>query len=143
MCNARLIISTSHWTLLGDILEATSQAKAARPGRVWLLVLLNRLSIASITSSFFISVCSGDARSDAQLREAFARCMHILWPIGVARISLDTLADCFESICNYLSSNPSKEADVSTEQIVVLVIQSLRQSFGNASNKKKVVWLVY
>ncbi|KAH8120637.1 hypothetical protein DFH11DRAFT_1685876 [Phellopilus nigrolimitatus] len=129
------LLSDSYWSLLGEVLATSPHTQSSRTNRVWLSPLLNRLSVATIATSFFNSVSLSGTGCSEKLAEDFVRCMLVLWPLAATRMNLDALSECFGSVLAYMSSDlafPNRLASV-----CVLVSRSFRQSIGNSSNKKK------
>ncbi|KAI5119926.1 hypothetical protein M0805_000891 [Coniferiporia weirii] len=136
MSGSSAVLSLSYWSLLSELLTAAPQAQASRSSRVWLLPLLNRVSVSTITTTFFISISSGTTCGE-ELAESFVRCMLVLWPLAAARMNVDTLTDCFGAVLTYLSSNTHRSNRLAS--MCTLVVRPFRQSIGNSSNKKKLL----
>lgn len=132
-----------YWSLLAEILVTApphQKTAYARPAKVWLVPLLNRIPFAPVVSTFF-SICMSANHSPSEvLIQLFSRCALVIWPMAVQRTNVDALVDCYSFM---LAISPAYSSEDATEnnftKFIVLVTSSFRSAFSNTTNKKKVV----
>jgi hypothetical protein len=132
------VLDVRLWTLLSDVISTPgllAPAINSRSVKTWLITLLNRIPIVPIILSFLNALASLEAEHRKHLTLAVRRCLVVIWPLGVQKMSADILLDCFGSFQNVFTLC---ETDESLTHIGIDITSSFRTSFGNSSNKKKV-----
>ena len=131
-----------YWALFADIISPidphVQQTVLLRSSKTWLMPLLNHTPFAPIILAFLSSLRSLSTSDRLSLTPVVLRCMLVVWPLSVPKVTSDTLLECFAVVMKILAEDNSVSGDDSLCKIGDIVTASFRNSFGNASNKKKV-----
>lgn len=90
--------------------------------------LLNRTTIAPLTiKSLSLGIL---------LPSVAYQCLAAIWPLSVAKLGLDKLYDVLVAVISR-----GDAADKHCVTLITKVLDSFRNAFGNASNRKKVSYI--
>ncbi|THH21561.1 hypothetical protein EW146_g35 [Bondarzewia mesenterica] len=139
------ILDLRYWELLADILYPRNTAQTfndyARLHKTWLHPLLSRIPIAPIVISLLNLSTTLDDDARTHIYSISCRSISLLWPLAVAKITPDTLLDCFGALLGSLASHDTLRkllAEDGLRKIGNLITASFRIAFSNSSNKKKL-----
>lgn len=129
------MISASH--------DDQSTSKLSRPSKIWLIPLLNRVPIAPIILSSLPIIPKLDLVHRISLVSAIKKCMSIIWPLAIHKITSDTILELFGE---YIKAILDIGLVILTDDDAMMAIGGLingsfKSSLANTSNKKKVTSL--
>ncbi|KAG2075229.1 hypothetical protein BDR04DRAFT_1070464 [Suillus decipiens] len=128
------IIDARYWSLLHKVLDSSVGA-GARSLKVWLGSLLNRTPLAPIIISVLTLLRDLKVAEAKELLVLVRPCFSILWPLGVHKIGVETLLECFGAVLNVSAELVDDEI---LGDICEAILSSYREALGNAGNKKKL-----
>ena len=136
------ILDARYWTLLADIISPidpqVQETAKLRLAKTWLTPLLNRVPIAHIVIAFLSSLTNLSSPDRLRLTPVVRRCLAVVWPLSVPKVTSDVLLECFAGIMKILKEGSGMIGDDSLVIIGEMITASFRSAFENASNKKKV-----
>ncbi|KAI0034913.1 Urb2/Npa2 family-domain-containing protein [Vararia minispora EC-137] len=124
-----------YWELLLDVIRSRSSS-ITTVQKTWLVPLLNRTPIAPIVVSLLDLAARADVVSLQHIIAPASAVLRTLWPLAVPKMSVEILLHCFGAFVA-ATFNISRHLDYFLD-IGKLVSSSLRNSFNNSSNKKKL-----
>jgi hypothetical protein len=130
-----ILLDTRYWALLADIVGPGDHAPPSRPVQMWLLPLLNRISVAATMANILSLLLSHNGQLRHELAPFVRQCFSVIWPLSASKFSFDTVSDCFRSILELVKQGDN---DGCLVQLGSMITSSFRTSLSNASNKKKV-----
>jgi|ERR1700722_3076376 len=131
------LLDTRFWSLLDDILSVKDPTSPIRPTKIWLVPLLNRVSVVPTIVPLLNLLPSLDTKHRQNLIPMICRCYAIIWPLAVQKFGLDALSDCFSAT---LAVSGFCDADESLAQIGLMITSSFQTFLSNVSNHKKVIF---
>lgn len=133
------VLDERYWALLRDVLVDPDTLKL-RPVKAWLVPILQRTPLAPVV----IAALASWVKHASNNIHASAECLSALWPLAAAKLSAETLLDCFAAVIQ-LSIGYSKiqrslgsDAHARINALCQQLLGSYRYALANASNKKKV-----
>jgi hypothetical protein len=104
--------------------------------KIWLVPLLNRTPLAPVVVALLELTFDLDSESLKQLVHCSSAVINALWPLSYAKMTAEALMDCFGSFLVVLPKIADHLGDLLS--VGKLVSSSLKNAYGNSSNKKKV-----
>lgn len=126
------LIDTAHWILATRILRA--------PGDTQLEPITCRISIPNILVLLLETLQSLPNDVQERLLIASLPTFQLLWPITLARTTLESLTDCLWSYIALVGSNTTEMNYTTLSDLTKIVVDGFLSAFNgaNASGKKKV-----
>ncbi|KAJ8084273.1 hypothetical protein PM082_003041 [Marasmius tenuissimus] len=124
----QVLLDPQYWTLLLDVVT---------PGdaEMWTGPLFSRVSMAPIVVAYLKELVHHDP---SQTSPVFQKCIEIIWPLAVPKITVEQLLDCFGALLRFLGSKESNEHILTAGRYIVT---SYRRSLLVTALKKKICTL--
>lgn len=126
-------LAVSYWSLLADIVSVP--AAEVETLKSWLLPLLRRVHLSSIVVSYLQCVPNIDVNTLPELNAQIRRCLAVLWPLALRKLSAENLLDSLGALMKVLSSHELGEDICQVGQWITTAFLS---SIDNSVSKKKV-----
>ncbi|KAF9480438.1 hypothetical protein BDN70DRAFT_931712 [Pholiota conissans] len=133
------IFNARHWQLIAKLISfqrsTTKKDDDSQSTKAWLLTLLHRIGFGPVIVSFLASFKDVQAEEQDTLASSVCKCLSVIWPMMVQRMSTELLQECFGAfLCAALASKPN----IGISSIGHMISSSYRNSLLNTSNKKKL-----
>ncbi|KAH7911224.1 Urb2/Npa2 family-domain-containing protein [Hygrophoropsis aurantiaca] len=134
--SANPLLDVRYWTLLKDVICQSGSLQVTQSTKAWLSPLLNRAPLAPIVFVLFNHLGTLEISQTESLCLVIRPCLSVLWLMGVQKITVDVLQDCFGAALE--ACGRYKHSDEHFTSICTMVSTSYRTSLSNAANKKKL-----
>ncbi|KAK7058266.1 hypothetical protein VNI00_001897 [Paramarasmius palmivorus] len=114
------LFDARYWNLLYDVISSPEP---------WLGPLFNRISIVPILIAYLKSI------PDAETAPIVSKCIQIIWPLSVQKVTVEHLLDCFAALVAFIAKTEP------TEDLVVvgmIIASAFKRSLSVSSLKRKI-----